>query len=52
MRNPTFKQRLTWHNIQLSGLQAVISSFFSVGAIRISLCQSILLIGLCHDSLT
>ena len=28
MQNPTFKQRLTWHKIQLSGLQAVISSFF------------------------
>ena len=46
-----FERGLTWHKFQVSGLQAFIKFFlfFSVSAMRISLCRSILFIGLCHD---
>ena len=50
MLNSTFERGLTWHKFQLSGLQAVIKLFFSFQYEQfLSLCKSILFIGLCHD---
>ena len=50
IRNSTFERGLTWHMFQLSGSRLLLSCchLFS-RAIRVSLCKSILLIGLCLD---